>query len=100
MLDPSQFFVVRAVHRVEGVVRVENRLAYDIDDVDVGRFMPYPWVCRWSPTAALRGASAPSLGGRSALPASARSGQAGGDPPPGGSREVRRFPWDGVCEMS
>lgn len=59
MLDPSQFFVVRAVHRVEGVVRVENRLAYDIDDVDVGRFMPYPWVCRWSPTAALRGRPLP-----------------------------------------
>lgn len=27
-------YVLRAVHGVEGVVRVENRLAYDIDDVD------------------------------------------------------------------
>jgi hypothetical protein len=26
--------VLRAVHGVEGVVRVENRLAYDIDDAD------------------------------------------------------------------
>jgi CBS domain-containing protein len=35
--------IVRAVHGVEGVVRVENRLAYDIDDIDVGRLMTYPW---------------------------------------------------------
>jgi CBS domain-containing protein len=27
-------YVLRAVHRVEGVVRVENRLSYDIDDAD------------------------------------------------------------------
>jgi predicted transcriptional regulator len=27
-------YVLRAVHGVEGVVRVENRLAYDIDDAD------------------------------------------------------------------
>jgi CBS domain-containing protein len=39
-------WVVRAVHSVEGVVRVENRLAYDIDDIDVGRLMTYPWVGR------------------------------------------------------
>jgi CBS domain-containing protein len=36
-------WLVRAVHSVEGVVRVENRLAYDIDDLDVGRLMTYPW---------------------------------------------------------
>ena len=68
MMDPSRFFihvddgvvvlqgrveqrsllpwVVRAVHGVEGVVRVEDRLAYDIDDIDVGRLMTYPWVGR------------------------------------------------------
>ena len=56
MMDPNRFFihvddgvvvlqgrverrsllpyVLRAVHRVEGVVRVENRLAYDINDAD------------------------------------------------------------------
>ena len=27
-------YLLRAVHGVEGVVRVENRLAYDIDDAD------------------------------------------------------------------
>ena len=27
-------YVLRAVHGVEGVVRVENRLSYDVDDVD------------------------------------------------------------------
>jgi osmotically-inducible protein OsmY len=27
-------WLVRAVHAVEGVVRVENRLAYDLDDED------------------------------------------------------------------
>jgi CBS domain-containing protein len=65
-MDPSRFFitvhdglvvlegrverlsllpwVVRAVRGVEGVVRVENRLAYDVDDIDVGRLMTYPWV--------------------------------------------------------
>jgi CBS-domain-containing membrane protein len=66
MMDPDRFFiqvhdgevvlegrverlsvlpwVLRAVHGVEGVVRVENRLAYDLDDLDVGRLMTYPWV--------------------------------------------------------
>ncbi|HWD45012.1 MAG TPA: CBS domain-containing protein [Actinomycetota bacterium] len=68
MLDPSRFFVqvhegvvvlegrveqrsllpwvIRAVHGVEGVVRVENRLAYDADDLDTGRLMGYPWLVR------------------------------------------------------
>jgi CBS domain-containing protein len=36
--------VVRAVHGVEGVVRVENRLAYDINDIEVARSMTYPWA--------------------------------------------------------
>jgi hypothetical protein len=36
--------VVRAVQRVEGVVRVENRLAYDLDDQDADRLMTYPWI--------------------------------------------------------
>ena len=66
MLDPSRFFlhvndgvvtlqgrverrsllpyVVRAVRGVEGVVRVENRLAYDLDDRDADRLMTYPWI--------------------------------------------------------
>jgi CBS domain-containing protein len=39
-------WVVRAVHGVEGVVRVENRLSYDVDDIDVGPLLPYPWVGR------------------------------------------------------
>jgi CBS-domain-containing membrane protein len=39
-------WVVRAVHGVEGVLRVENRLTYDTDDLDVARWMPYPWVGR------------------------------------------------------
>ena len=30
-------YVLRAVHGVEGVVRVENRLGYDVDDVDTLR---------------------------------------------------------------
>ena len=35
--------LVRAIHDVEGVVRVENRLAYDIDDVEpLLRAMAYP----------------------------------------------------------
>jgi CBS domain-containing protein len=68
VLDPSRFFVqvhdgmvvlegrverrslqpsvVRAVYGVEGVVRVEDRLAYDLDDLDVGRLMTYPWLGR------------------------------------------------------
>jgi CBS domain-containing protein len=37
-------YLVRAVHGVEGVVRVENRLAWDIDDRDTGRPMAYPWL--------------------------------------------------------
>jgi len=37
-------WVVRAA--VEGVVRVKNRLAYDVDDLDVGPLLPYPWVGR------------------------------------------------------
>ena len=37
-------YVVRAVQGVEGVVRVENRLAYDLDDRDAGQVMTYPWV--------------------------------------------------------
>jgi CBS domain-containing protein len=36
-------YLVRAVHGVEGVVRVENRLAYDIDDVEpLLRSIAYP----------------------------------------------------------
>jgi CBS domain-containing protein len=36
-------YVLRAVHGVEGVVRVENRLSHDIDDVDtLLRAMSYP----------------------------------------------------------
>ena len=68
LLDPSQFFiqvrdgvvilegrverrsllpwVVRAVRGVEGVVRVEDRLSYDTDDIDAGWLLPYPWVGR------------------------------------------------------
>jgi CBS domain-containing protein len=65
LMDPDRFFIhvddgvvvlqgrveqrslmpwlVRAVHGVEGVVRVENRLAYDIDDVEpLLRTMVYP----------------------------------------------------------
>ena len=37
-------YLVRAVQGVEGVVRVENRLTYDIDDRDAGRVMTYPWI--------------------------------------------------------
>jgi CBS domain-containing protein len=37
-------WVVRAVHGVEGVVRVENRLAYDLDDIDAGPLMASPWM--------------------------------------------------------
>ena len=66
MLDPSRFFLhvddgvvalqgrverrsllpylVRAVQGVEGVVRVEDRLAYDLDDRDADRLMAYPWI--------------------------------------------------------
>jgi CBS domain-containing protein len=66
MMDPDRFFIhvtdavvvlqgrvehrsllpllVRAVHGVEGVVRVENRLAYDVDDHAAARVMAYPWL--------------------------------------------------------
>ena len=37
-------YVVRAVQGVEGVVRVENRLAYDLDDQDADRLMTLPWI--------------------------------------------------------
>ena len=36
--------MVHAVQGVEGVVRVENRLAYDLDDQDADRLMTYPWI--------------------------------------------------------
>jgi CBS domain-containing protein len=36
-------YVVRAVQGVEGVVRVENRLSYDLDP-DADRVMAYPWI--------------------------------------------------------
>jgi osmotically-inducible protein OsmY len=35
-------FLLRAVRGVEGVVRVENRLTYDVDDR--GMPMAYPWL--------------------------------------------------------
>ena len=66
MMDPDRFFIhvddgvvvlqgrverrsllphlVRAIHSVEGVVRVENRLAYDLDDIDAGPLMASPWM--------------------------------------------------------
>jgi CBS domain-containing protein len=66
MMDPSRFFIhvddgvvvlqgrcerrsmipflLRAVHAVEGVVRVEDRLACDVDDRDRGMAMAYPWL--------------------------------------------------------
>jgi CBS domain-containing protein len=34
-------YLLRAVQRVEGVVGVENRLAYDIDDRDAGRVLAF-----------------------------------------------------------
>jgi CBS domain-containing protein len=37
-------YLVRAVQGVEGVVRVEDRLTYDVDDRDAGRVMSYPWI--------------------------------------------------------
>jgi CBS domain-containing protein len=36
--------LVRAVRSVEGVVQVEDRLAYDIDDRDTGRVLVSPWM--------------------------------------------------------
>jgi CBS domain-containing protein len=66
MLDPDRFFIqvqegmavlegrverrsllpllVRAVRGVEGVVQVENRLSYDLDDRDTGRVLTSPWM--------------------------------------------------------
>jgi CBS-domain-containing membrane protein len=66
LLDPDRFFIqvhqgvavlegrveqrsllpllIRAVHGVEGVVRVEDRLAYDIDDRDADPVMVSPWM--------------------------------------------------------
>jgi CBS domain-containing protein len=66
MMDPNRFFIqvhegvavlegrverrsllpwlVRAVRGVEGVVRVDDRLAYDVDDRDAGRVMASPWM--------------------------------------------------------
>jgi osmotically-inducible protein OsmY len=35
-------YLVRAVHHVEGVVRVENQLSVDVDDYDPA--MAYPWM--------------------------------------------------------
>jgi CBS domain-containing protein len=68
MMDPSRFFIhvddakvvlqgrverrslipylIRAVHAVEGVIRVEDRLTFDIDDHDPGMPIAYPWVHR------------------------------------------------------
>jgi CBS domain-containing protein len=37
-------YLVRAVQGVEGVVRVEDRLTYDVDDRDAGRVMTYSWL--------------------------------------------------------
>jgi CBS domain-containing protein len=64
MMDPSRFFIdvvdgvvvlqgriersrlipflIRAVHAVEGVVRVEGRLTFDVDDRDADLVMAYP----------------------------------------------------------
>jgi osmotically-inducible protein OsmY len=66
MMDPDRFFLhvttgvvvlqgrveqrslipwlVRAVHGVEGVVQVENCLAYDVDDRDADWVMVSPWM--------------------------------------------------------
>jgi CBS domain-containing protein len=66
MMDPSRFFIdvvggvvalqgrversrlipslVRAVHAVEGVVRVEDRLTSDVDDHDADPAMTYPFM--------------------------------------------------------
>jgi CBS domain-containing protein len=35
-------YLVRAVHHVEGVVRVENKLSFDVDDYDPA--IAYPWM--------------------------------------------------------
>jgi CBS domain-containing protein len=66
MMDPSRFFIevvdgvvalqgrversrlipflVRAVHGVEGVVRVEDQLSFDVDDRDPDMAMTYPFM--------------------------------------------------------
>jgi CBS domain-containing protein len=66
MMDPSRFFIdvvdglvvlqgkverrsllpylIRAVHAVEGVVGVEDRLTFDVDDRDFGMPMTYPFM--------------------------------------------------------
>lgn len=36
--------LVRAVHHVEGVVRVEDRLSFEVDDRDAGMPMVYPFM--------------------------------------------------------
>ena len=35
-------YLVRAVHHVEGVVRVEDQLSFDVDDYDPA--IAYPWM--------------------------------------------------------
>jgi CBS domain-containing protein len=69
MMDPSRFFIhvndamvvlqgrverrslipylVRAVHAVEGVIQVEVRLTYDVDDHDAGLAAAVPRTHRW-----------------------------------------------------
>jgi CBS-domain-containing membrane protein len=37
-------YLVRAVHHVEGVVRVEDRLNFDVDDLNPGMPMTYPFM--------------------------------------------------------
>jgi CBS-domain-containing membrane protein len=66
MMDPSRFFIdvvdglvvlqgkversrlipflIRAVHGVEGVIGVEDRLTFDVDDHDLGMSMTYPFM--------------------------------------------------------
>ena len=37
-------YLLRAIHHVEGVVRVENRLSFDVDDLNPGMPMTYPFM--------------------------------------------------------
>jgi CBS domain-containing protein len=37
-------YLVRAIHHVEGVVRVDNRLSFDVDDLNPGMPMTYPFM--------------------------------------------------------
>jgi CBS domain-containing protein len=37
-------YLVRAIHHVEGVVRVDNQLSFDIDDLNPGMPMTYPFM--------------------------------------------------------